>query len=544
MNPDRNAVISAFGEYLRERSVLSDTEFSRMVAASTSTGQAIDTVLIELGLVREDQLVNHFAEYVGVRQLNPDFADLDQDLVREIGVSFLLNAGVAPVRLDDEPTMLAVADPLSADAQDMVSYLLDQQFEKCCASRSHIEEILNQWKSENESEPSSIAHHLEHSAELELQDVNRLKDVANEAPVIRLVNEIIQRAVDRNATDIHVEPGEDSVAIRFRSDGVLNVDQRVSFQLHAGLSTRLKILSQLNIAERRLPQDGRMRVAVRGQEIDLRVSVLPSVHGETFVLRILDRSTIPLRLDALGYEPDDVSLIRHLARLKDGIVLITGPTGSGKTTTLYSMINEIDCDSVKVFTVEDPVEYRMRGITQVQVNSAIELDFSKTLRTVLRQDPDVILVGEIRDPETARIAIRAALTGHLVLSTLHTNSAAAAFSRLTDMGIESYLLADTVRAVIGQRLLRRGCSTCNGTDTDDCETCGGTNYQGRIATYEILQVDPAVHEAINRSATETDVLAAAKLGGFKTLPEHADGLVGNGLTDQSEIARVFSGGVS
>ncbi|MCP4308381.1 MAG: type II/IV secretion system protein, partial [bacterium] len=300
----------------------------------------------------------------------------------------------------------------------MITYLLDQPLTVCCAPRSQIADVLSQWKLANEFESDNITDTLEASAELEVQDINRLKDVANEAPVIKLVNEMIQRAVDRNATDIHVEPGGDGVAIRFRCDGVLSLEQKVAARLHAGLSTRLKILSQLNIAERRLPQDGRMRVPVRGQEIDLRVSVLPSVHGETFVLRILDRSTIPLRLDALGYEQEDVSALQLLARLKDGIVLVTGPTGSGKTTTLYSMINEIDCHSAKVFTVEDPVEYRMKDITQVQVNTAIDLDFSKTLRTVLRQDPDVILVGEIRDTETAQIAIRAALTGHLVLSTL------------------------------------------------------------------------------------------------------------------------------
>ncbi|MDA4848839.1 GspE/PulE family protein [Hoeflea poritis] len=541
MTTNDHREIKAFGEYLKENSVLSQSDCSRMIAASSSTGQSIDTVLVELGLVREEDLARHLAVYSGIRMHRLSRPDLSDDLIERIGVGFLTNAGIVPITRNDDNIALVVADPLSAGDVGMISYLLDMQFDLFCAPRSHITELLGQWNAEHNAELADVSSQYEHSAELELQDVNRLKDVANEAPVIRLVNDVIQRAVDRNATDIHIEPSADSVSIRFRCDGVLILDHRASQKLHAGLSTRLKILAHLNIAETRMPQDGRMRVAVRGQEIDLRVSVLPSVHGETFVLRILDRSTVPLKLDSLGYGSADVQRIKRLSQLRDGIVLVTGPTGSGKTTTLYSMINEIDSDRIKVFTVEDPVEYRIDGITQVQVNSTIGLDFSTTLRTVLRQDPDVILVGEIRDAETARIAIRAALTGHLVFSTLHTNSAAAAFSRLIDMGIEGYLLAGTVRAIIGQRLLRRRCGSCADNTTDSCERCGGGGYQGRLATYEILEVSRGVHHAVNQSATETDVLDAAQTTGFVSLKDHARGLVASGLTDKAEVERVLSG---
>ncbi len=542
MVPSENETLADFGHYLKEKTVISDIDFSRMIAASATTGQPTDIVLIELGLVPEDQLAHQFSEYLDIRECRPKSSELDESVLEKVGIDYLLGAGVAPVARESESTSLIVADPLMSQDPDMISYLLDQPLDICCAPRSHILEALQEWKSLNDlsnERPGDV----EHSAELEMLDVNRLKDVANEAPVIRLVNDIIQRAVDRKATDIHIEPSEDTVTIRFRCDGVLVRDRTVSRQLHPGLSTRLKILSQLNIAERRLPQDGRLRMPVRGQEIDLRVSILPSVHGETFVLRILNRNTVPLRLDALGYGEDDVMLIQQLARMGNGIVLVTGPTGSGKTTTLYSMINEIDCSGTKVFTVEDPVEYRMKGITQVQVNQAIELDFAKTLRTVLRQDPDVILVGEIRDTETAQIAIRAALTGHLVLSTLHTNSAAGAFSRLIDMGVEKYLLADTVRAVIGQRLLRRLCTKCHSThNTSDCDECGNTGYRGRIAAYEILKVTADIREQINRSGTEADVLAAARIEGFISLEDHASDHVRQGLTDEKEISRVFSSG--
>ncbi len=528
--------IDKFGAFLMERNVLGASECTRMVNAANASGQPVDTVLIELGLVPEEQLSSLFAEYLDLDHRQPGVDDLNTEIIEQVGIDFLIGVGIAPVESDDDSILLAVADPLSEEATGMIGYFLDRPLKLTSAPRSRLTEVLEEWKLQNtvSNEP---ANEVNHSAELEVQDINRLKDVANEAPIIRLVNDIVQRAVDRNATDIHIEPSRDAVTIRLRCDGVLAVDQQVSGQLHAGLATRLKILSQLNIAERRQPQDGRMRMPVRGQEIDLRVSVLPSVHGETFVLRILDRTTVPLRLDALGYAPSDVDTIGQLARLSEGIVLVTGPTGSGKTTTLYSMLAEIDCRAQKVFTVEDPVEYQMPDITQVQVNAAIDLDFSRTLRTVLRQDPDVILVGEIRDRETAQIAIRAALTGHLVLSTLHTNSAAAAFSRLIDMGVEHYLLADTVRAVIGQRLLRRSCAVC-GNQT--CETCGGSGYSGRIAAYEILRVTKGVREAIGASATESAILTTAHQDGFETLLDHANHLAKSGVTDRAEVLRVLN----
>lgn len=536
--PDNNEkTVEDFGTHLVERKVLSTSERARLLNAFGASGQPVDTVLIELGLVPEARLSDLLADYLGLEQRIPEINDLDDAMIGEVGVDFLIGAGITPIKFDGDEIRLIVADPLSRADTELVSYFLGKPADISCAPRSSILEVLEEWKLIHEALPDA-SEEPDHYAELELQDINRLKDVANEAPVIRLVNDLIQRAVDRHATDIHIEPEQNNVTIRFRCDGVLIPDQRVSGQLHAGLSTRLKILSQLNIAERRQPQDGRIRMAVRGQEIDLRVSVLPTVHGETFVLRILDRTSVPLNLESLGYEPPDVETMRALSRLSEGIVLITGPTGSGKTTTLYSMLRAIDSETLKIFTVEDPVEYQMSGITQVQVNAAINLDFSRTLRTVLRQDPDVILVGEIRDRETAEIAIRAALTGHLVLSTLHTNSAAAAFARLIDMGVDHYLLADTVRAVVGQRLLRRCCASCTGNSA--CEECGGSRYRGRIATYEILRVTSAVRQAIGATTTEADILSVARDGGYRTLNQHALGLMENGVTDHAEVMRVLS----
>jgi general secretion pathway protein E len=529
----------AFGEYLVGKSVINAAGLSRTLAALTSTNHPLDTVLIELGLVREDRLYEHFAGFLDIPALAELDVEPDLEVLDRVGIDFLLSAAVLPISTKEEKIGLVVADPVLSDAPDMLRFMLDRPVSLLCASRSRIVETLQIWNQETHGKADAPASEGEQS-DLGLEDIDRLKDVANEAPIIRLVADIAQRAVERRATDIHIEPFEEMVQIRMRSDGTLSLVESVPKRLHAGLSTRLKILSRLNIAERRMPQDGRMRMSVRGQEIDMRVSALPSVHGETFVLRILDSSAVPLRLDALGYGDRDVEILKGLSQLNNGILLITGPTGSGKTTTLYSMIREIETARVKVFTVEDPIEYRMEGITQIQVNSAIDLDFARILRTVLRQDPDVILIGEIRDAETARIAIRAALTGHLVLSTLHTNSAIGAFSRLVDMGVESYLLADTVRAVIGQRLLRKRCKTCNDDDAGDCPNCGSTGYAGRIATYEILKVTPQIASLIHDEADDANVEKAASAGGFRSLRNHARGLVDKGITDLREIQRVLN----
>ncbi len=536
---ERREQAKAFGKYLIDRAVINQGGLSRALAALDSTNHPLDTVLIELGLVREDKLYEYLAGFLDIPALAELNVEPDRNALDRIGIDYLLNAALLPVSTHNGGTALVIADPVMSDAPDMVRFMLDRPISLCCASRSRIVEMLQNLKTDAEDNAGVVVQETE-DIDLGLEDIDRLKDVANEAPIIRLVADMTQRAVERGATDIHIEPFEDSVHIRIRCDGTLSLIESVPKRLHAGLSTRLKILSHLNIAERRMPQDGRLRMSVRGQEVDMRVSILPSVHGETFVLRILDSSAVPLRLDALGYRDRDVETLRNLSRLNNGIVLITGPTGSGKTTTLYSMIREIDTAHVKVFTVEDPIEYRMEGITQVQVNAAIDLDFARILRTVLRQDPDVILIGEIRDAETARIAIRAALTGHLVLSTLHTNSAVGAFSRLVDMGIENYLLADTVRAVIGQRLLRTRCRTCNGGLPGSCPSCGGTGYAGRIAAYEILKVNSKIARLIHDSVDDTDIETAAAADGFSSLTEYATDLVESGVTNLRETQRVLN----
>ncbi len=523
----------AFLGFLEARDLLTAEAVRRARHARASTSHPADTVLTELGLAREAELAGYMAEFLGLGTATIKIGTLDHALIETVGPAFLEAQQILPLELAETHVVVALADPFAPGAAEVVGYGLDRRVELRVAPRNQILEAL---AALGDDGPASFTTTTELPEVEETDDLERLRDVAREAPVIRFVTRIIQDAVDRGATDIHIEPRSDQVCIRLRCDGMLTMIETAPRALLAGIATRIKILSRLNIAERRLPQDGRMRVTVRGQEIDLRVSVLPSVHGESFVLRILDRSGVALSLDALGYAPEAIQRLRALSQIPNGIILVTGPTGSGKTTTLYSVLSERQSDDVKIFTVEDPVEYRLDGVTQLQVDPGIDLTFARALRSVLRHDPDVILVGEIRDRETAQIAIQAALTGHLVFSTLHTNSAAGALTRLVDMGVDGYLIGATIRAVVAQRLLRRNCPVCGGSG---CDPCRGTGYSGRTVTYEILEVTRDIAARIAAGTTEAQLEDATALQGYTPMAEHAAGLVARGVTSTAEVERVL-----
>ncbi|PSJ63456.1 GspE/PulE family protein [Kumtagia ephedrae] len=402
---------------------LSQDGAGRARAALTSTSHPFDIVLTELGLLREDELARHLASILQLPLFN-DLFGLDAQLVDLVGLSFCEGSSILPLGMTDGVVSVAVSDPFSRGAIDALAFHLDRMPSLHIATRSQIAAQFKLLRQGAEGEVLADAF----DAYANLNDADRLRDIAREAPVVRLVSRVINEAVERGATDIHIEPQEDNVRIRVRLDGLLLLAETVARSMHAGIVTRIKILAQLNIAERRIPQDGRLRAVVRGQNVDMRVSVVPSAHGEAIVLRVLDRSRVRLELEALGFDPAARARLTAMSQAANGIILITGPTGSGKTTTLYSMLKGRNSIDTKIFTVEDPVEYRLAGVTQLQVEPVIGLDFAAALRSVLRQDPDIILVGEVRDKETAEIAIRAALTGHLVLSTLHTNSATGAFT--------------------------------------------------------------------------------------------------------------------
>jgi general secretion pathway protein E len=400
-----------------------------------------------------------------------------------------------------------------------------------------------------ESSAATVIGEVESKVDLSrlMQDLPAVEDLleaANDAPIIRMLNALLTQAAKDGASDIHIEPYERSSAVRFRVDGTLREVVQPNKALHAALISRLKIMAELDIAEKRLPQDGRISLRIGGRAVDVRVSTLPSAHGERAVLRLLDKTDSKFSLESLGMGGDMLDKFNRLIQQPHGIVLVTGPTGSGKTTTLYASLQRIDTATVNVLTVEDPVEYELPGIGQTQVNPKIELTFAKALRAILRQDPDVIMIGEIRDYETAQIAIQASLTGHLVLATLHTNDAPSAVTRLTDMGVEPFLLSSSLLGVLAQRLVRKLCPHCKRQDAQGrwqpvgCAECGMSGYKGRTGVYELMVADDSIQALIHNRAAESQLLVAAEASGMRSMRDDGDRLVAEGVTSAAEVVRV------
>jgi len=400
-----------------------------------------------------------------------------------------------------------------------------------------------------ESSAAAVIGEVESGVDLsrmmqELPAVEDLLEAADDAPIIRMLNALLTQAAKDGASDIHIEPYERSSSVRFRVDGTLREVVQPNKALHAALISRLKIMAELDIAEKRMPQDGRISLRIGGRAIDVRVSTLPSSHGERAVLRLLDKAESRFTLEGLGMDGEVLERYARLIQQPHGILLVTGPTGSGKTTTLYASLGRVDTATTNVLTVEDPVEYELSGIGQTQVNAKIDLTFAKALRAILRQDPDVIMIGEIRDYETAQIAIQASLTGHLVLATIHTNDAPSCVTRLIDMGVEPYLLSSSLLGALAQRLVRKLCPACRRQDGEGlwhpvgCAQCSGTGYKGRTGVYELMVVDETVQTLIHNRASEQDLAAAARAAGLKSMREDGDRLVSQGLTSAEEVIRV------
>ncbi|MEO5737058.1 MAG: ATPase, T2SS/T4P/T4SS family [Variovorax sp.] len=393
---------------------------------------------------------------------------------------------------------------------------------------------------QGESSAASVVSEVQSDADLtrmmqELPAVEDLLENAGDAPIIRMLNALLTQAARDGASDIHIEPYERTSSVRFRIDGTLREVVQPNRALHAALISRLKIMADLDIAEKRLPQDGRISLRIGTRAVDVRVSTLPSAHGERAVLRLLDKTESKLTLEAVGMQGDTLSRFEQLIGQPHGIILVTGPTGSGKTTTLYAALGRLDASRSNIMTVEDPIEYELAGVGQTQVNAKIELTFAKALRAILRQDPDVIMIGEIRDFETAQIAIQASLTGHLVLATLHTNDSVSAVTRLTDMGVEPFLLSSSLLGVLAQRLVRKVCTVCHGPG---CDACGQTGYQGRTGIFELLVADDAVQSLIHSRAPESQLFVAAERGGLRSMREDGERLVETGITSRAELLRV------
>lgn len=476
---------------------------------------------------------------------------------------------VLPLGEKEGKLVLALTDPYALEAIEQVRKLCGKELIEVLVSEEVFEEALQRCYQRGEEDASSMIAGLEpvekEAAQDEADGYDLLED-AKGAPVIRILNAILREAIQQGASDIHFEPQEKGLSIRYRIDGVLKHRHAPPLETQAQILTRLKVMAQLDIAEQRLPQDGRIKLRVGQREIDFRVSTIPCSFGERIVLRILDKSNILLGLEKIGMGPKNLKAFRSLIKVTEGIILVTGPTGSGKTTTLYSALSEVNSPEINIMTVEDPVEYKLQGIAQIGVNPKIDLTFSTGLRHILRQDPDVIMIGEIRDRETADIAIQSALTGHLVLSTLHTNDAPSAITRLVDMGLEPYLLSSTIIGVLAQRLVRKLCPTCKvpyePTDEElleigltraalqnnalhqakGCDDCFGTGYQGRCGIYELMTLNHDIKQTMLVSPDASQIKAVAKAAGMHTLKDEGAALVARGITTTTEVLRVCRGG--
>ncbi len=532
-------------------------ERGRRVAAES--GQRLESVLLQLGLVSERDIAAAFAALLQVAVVtSARYPDSLPEAAAAIAPRFLRGARALPLAVEHGVLVVALADPLDRFAADAIAAATGLPVRIEVAVPIELEAALDRLCP---AEDAAAARGDGEAAGDPLEeDAERLKDLASEAPVIRLVNQIIARAVETQASDIHIEPFEDALRVRYRYDGVLHEAESQPPRLAAAITSRIKIMARLDIAERRLPQDGRIRLAVRGQDVDFRVSTVASMYGETVVLRVLDRSTVVFDFARLGLAGSVVERLTQALQLPNGIVLVTGPTGSGKTTTLYTGLLSLNSVSRKVVTVEDPIEYQLRGINQIQVKPQIGLTFASLLRSLLRQDPDVIMVGEIRDLETAQIAVQAALTGHLVLSTLHTNSAAASITRLRDMGLEDYLMTAVLRGVLAQRLLRRLCPDCRrpaaappalierfGLPCPDgppllwhavgCPLCRGTGYRGRQAIAEFLEPNDEIARLVFARTDHVAIERAAVAAGMTTMFQAGLAAALAGTTTIEEVAR-------
>lgn len=481
-----------------------------------------------------------------------------------ISSRFIRENMVVPLELKQNILKVAMENPDDRETIDALRVATSADIQVYTADRKALGEYISKFYGQ---EPQDISRIVEDMGEKgfefvreDEEDVGHLKDLASEAPIIRLVNLLITRAVESRASDIHIEPFEDELKVRYRIDGVLHEAESTPKKLQAAIISRIKIMAKLNIAERRLPQDGRIKLKVGEKEVDLRVSTIPILHGESMVLRILHKEGIVIDLDLLGFPPEMLLQFNQLIGKSNGIVLVTGPTGSGKTTTLYGALHKINSPEKKIITVEDPVEYQLKGINQIQVKPQIGLDFTNTLRHIVRQDPDIIMIGEIRDLDTAEIAIQSALTGHVVFSTLHTNDAPSAITRLLDMGVENFLLSSTVRGVLAQRLVRLICPSCKEADTSTadreellklgigndvplyrgagCEQCSHTGYFGRAGIFELLIIDDDIRKLTLKDADSNQIRAMARQHGMRTLLEDGAEKIKAGITTLSEVFRV------
>jgi general secretion pathway protein E len=555
------------GQILLDRAKIDSNELDRVLRlqASSSTREKLGSLLTTLGVVSARDVAQALAAQAGLLYVEASAFPEIPILEEKISARFLRDARALPIEETEDTLTLAVADPYDDFTLRSFELVTNRKIARVVAIGSELDAAIERLYGNGRTQVSQLSDgNLDAQFEGEAvgADVQQLKDLASEAPVIRLVSLIITNALEARASDIHIEPFENRLIVRYRIDGVLHEIESPPKRLAAAVISRVKIMANLDIAERRLPQDGRIRLRIQGKEIDLRVSTVPTMHGESVVMRILDKGGVTLNFDKLGFEADILERFQTALAQPNGILLVTGPTGSGKTTTLYTALDQLNQPDVKILTVEDPVEYQMPGINQIQVKPQIDLTFANALRSIVRQDPDVIMIGEIRDLETAEIAVQAALTGHLVLSTLHTNDAPASVSRLLDMGVEDYLLTSTLVGVLAQRLVRTLCNHCKAPHTlapemyreigmdrvasDNapiiykpvgCSHCGNTGFTGRICIVEMMPMTEPLRRLIMKKANAGDIRAAALAEGMQPMYDNGLRKVLAGITTLEEVLR-------
>jgi type IV pilus assembly protein PilB len=563
------------GQILLEKGLISQDQLDEALKVQKNTSEQLGRVLADLGYIEERDVLRAHAEQLGVPFLDLDSTSIDEDIAKTIPQSVVQRYNVVPVRREGNRLTVAMADPTNVFALDDIRLITGYEIDPMLAAADDISTLVRgsddgstreELQTALQALDGGVGGLLEEEPDVTSggvdEDIDRTRALEDEAPIIRVVNVIIQQAIKDRASDIHVEPDRRGVRIRYRIDGVLHEVMRVPKYVHAPLVSRIKIMGDMNIAERRLPQDGRIHVRHEGKDYDLRVSSLPTVFNEKVVMRILDQSSILIGLNKLGMFPEIQAQLESIIVQPNGMILSTGPTGSGKTTTQYSILNKINSVEQNITTIEDPVEYQLPGLNQVHVNRKAGLTFANAMRYFVRQDPDIIMVGEIRDLETAETAIQAALTGHLVLSTLHTNDAPSAVTRLVDMGVEPFLIAASVIGVLAQRLGRRICQNCKepyrppmdalqrvGFPVEDvdsvvfyrgrgCEQCMHTGYRGRTGIFELMLVNDEIQDLVVKRAPLSEVRGAALANGMKILKTDGFQKVVEGLTTVEEVMRV------
>ena len=571
----RQGSLSRLGDRLVAEKLISPDQLQRALAEQKGSADKLGTILVRLNFITEDSLVSFLSKQYAMPAITVAQVDPDPDVLKLVPEQIAKKHSVLPIKRIGNVLTLAMADPTNVFALDDVGFMTGLQIQPVVASEAAIRKAferlyetgasVNDMISELEGADTDVEVVEDGEAAFSKADVFDLKESADEAPVVRLINMILTDAIRRGASDIHLEPYEKVFRVRFRIDGVLHEIMTPPKRLEAALTSRVKIMATMDIAERRLPQDGRIKLRYHQREIDFRVSTLPTIFGEKTVMRILDKEALQLDLGALGFDPWSLEQFSKAIHSPYGMILITGPTGSGKTTTLYSAIHTINSPDINIMTAEDPVEYNLKGVNQVQVNDEIGRTFAACLRSFLRQDPDVILVGETRDLETAQIGIRAALTGHLVLSTLHTNDCPSTPARLLDMGIPPFLVSSSLQLILAQRLGRKICKDCKepyeaneeilvpyghvsqGLGTVNfykgkgCQTCNFTGMKGRVAIYEVMPMTTELRDLMLRNATTAEIRDTAVSQGMKTLRQNALQKVVDGVTTIEEVLRVTMG---